>query len=80
MNDWENRIEYLAERQVRGEMDAADLAALSELCRNPEAARAFVEALADRHEWGEWAGRVAPPQNFVRAVVERRDGQRKSTV
>lgn len=71
MESRDERIEYLAERQSRGEMDPRDLAELKELCRDPEGARAFVEALADRHEWREWAGRTGPAEKFVESVLER---------
>lgn len=71
MKDWSERIEYLAERQSRAELDARDVAELVELCRDPAAARAFVEALADHHEWREWAGRAISSEKFVEAVVLR---------
>lgn len=76
MSDWEDRIEYLAERQMRGELDASDLAELERLCRDPQAARAFVEALADHQEWREWAGRSASAASFVQAVLDRRGAGR----
>lgn len=72
MSDRDERIEYLVERHTVGALDAADLAELRELLADPEAARAFVEALADNHEWRTWAGREGSPENFLEAVLERR--------
>ena len=71
LTELDERIEYLAERQSRGEMDASDSVELQALCQDAATARAFVEALADWHEIREGLGMGAQPEKFTRAVLDR---------
>ena len=76
MSDQAERIEFYAELQSRGELDEQAAAELAEHCRDPQFAREFVAALAERAEWRQWARRNASNESFARAVLQRR--QRES--
>ena len=70
MSSRDERIEYFVERQSNGQLDSNDVAELAELFEDPDAAREFVEALTEQHEWRR-AFQDSRGDAFLEVVVER---------